>query len=166
MLCSPLTIFICDMQISLIMCRSTDFRQVYFLILLNKEDMVSIRVWPQHSQSGLIVGQSEQLAIDDNRWPVRANVSQWGYSPNLPSHWLHKPSMQYYSRFRMVSVCWPILVRRSQFDIRLNRRLAALLERIAMVISRTDNCMNYWTPGRWGDISANSPDMRELKAEG
>jgi len=54
----------------------------------------AIRAWPihrQHSQSGPIVGQSEQLAIDDNRWPVHADASQWGYSPNSPSHGLHRP---------------------------------------------------------------------------
>ena len=42
----------------------------------------------QHSPSGPIVGQSEQSARDDSRWPVRADVSRWCYSPNSPSHGL------------------------------------------------------------------------------
>ena len=46
------------------------------------------RAWPihrQHSPSGPIVGQSEPSANDDNRWPVRADVSRWCYSLNSPS---------------------------------------------------------------------------------
>jgi len=43
-------------------------------------------------------------AIDDNWWPVRADVSRWDYSPNSPNHGLYRPPMQYYSRFRAVSV--------------------------------------------------------------
>jgi len=69
----------------------------------------TIRAWPihwQHWQSGPVVGQlepSEQSAIDDNRWPVRADVSLWGYSPNSPSHGLYRPPRQHYSRFCAVS---------------------------------------------------------------
>ena len=62
----------------------------------------------QHSPSGPIVGQSEpseQSAIDDNWWSVRADVSRWCYSLNSPSHGLYnRLPMQYYSRFRTVFV--------------------------------------------------------------
>ena len=67
------------------------------------------RTWPihrQHSPSEPIVGQSEPSepsANDDKRWPVRANVSRRGYSPNWPCHGLYRPPMQFYSRFRTVS---------------------------------------------------------------
>jgi len=58
----------------------------------------------QHLQSGLIVVQSEQSTINDNRWPVCADVSRWDHSPNSPNHGFYRPQRQYYSRFRAVSV--------------------------------------------------------------
>ena len=66
-----------------------------------------IRAWPihrQHSPSRPIVGQSELSANDDNRWPVRADVSRWCYSLNSPSHGLYRPPVQSYSRFHAASV--------------------------------------------------------------
>jgi len=40
----------------------------------------------------------------DNQWPVRTDVSGWGYSPNWLSNGLYRPPMQHYSRFCTVSV--------------------------------------------------------------
>ena len=63
------------------------------------------RAWPihrRHSPSGPIVGQSEPSANDDNRWPVRADISRWFYSLNSPSHGLYRPLVQNHSRFRAV----------------------------------------------------------------
>ena len=71
--------------------------------------MLILRAWPihrQHSPSGPILGQSEPSvpsANEDNRWPVRADVSRWCYSLNSPSHGLYRPPVQNYSRFRAVS---------------------------------------------------------------
>jgi len=54
------------------------------------------RAWPiqrQHALMGPIVGQlkpSEQSAIIDNRSPVHADVSGWGYTPNSPRHELYR----------------------------------------------------------------------------
>ena len=54
------------------------------------------RAWPiqrQHALMGPIVGQLkplEQSAIIDNRSPVHADVSGWGYTPNSPRHELYR----------------------------------------------------------------------------
>ena len=81
------------------------------------------RAWPihrQHSPSGPIVGQSEPSANDDNRWPVRADVSRWFYSLNSPtcSHGLYRPPVQNYSRFRAVYVLMTIqALREVKYDL-------------------------------------------------
>jgi len=69
----------------------------------------------QHSPSGSIIRQSAPSTNDDNRWPVHANVSRWGYSPNsgpwvLDSRELsHACSHPIANSFNLVASLQPVL---------------------------------------------------------
>ena len=65
-----------------------------FIRFLLYDRCICTRAWPihrQHSPSGPIVGQSEPSENDDNRWPVRADVSRWCETSArwCVTHWIH-----------------------------------------------------------------------------
>jgi len=57
-----------------------------------------------HNRGRLWDNRNHWHSVTIGWWPVHADVSGWGYSPNSPRHELYRPPMQYYSRFHAVFV--------------------------------------------------------------